>query len=111
LQGAGGLAMEADQEWVAKMINQAEVVRDGMKIYIPARDEQVELKAGGVAGAETVNINTASVQELDSLWGIGAVRAQAIISNRPFGSIDELMSKAKIPANVVEENRDKLSLY
>jgi len=111
LKGAGGLAPEADDAWVAKMINQAEIVKDGIKIYIPAREEQVELKAVGVAGAGTININTASVQELDSLWGIGSARAQAIVSNRPYGAIEELVSKAKIPTDVLEKNREKLSLY
>ena len=39
-----------------------------------------------------ININSASAQELDNLSGIGAVKAQAIISTRPFYSLDDLLN-------------------
>jgi competence protein ComEA len=112
--------------YVNKILNQAEEVRDGMKIYIPTRDEPEKIKdpsssAGrqssnikmesGVAGAATININTASQKELESLWGIGEARAKAIIENRPYSKIEEIKEKAKVPGNVYERIEKEISVY
>lgn len=115
LVAAGGLAAGADREWVAKNINLAQEVKDGGKIYIPLyRETPSQSNGKGVTlGEQTslININTASEGELDKLTGIGVVRAKAIIENRPYGSIEELMSKAKIPSSIYEKIKTSISVY
>jgi competence protein ComEA len=113
---AGGLSATADREWVAKSINLAEVLKDGGKVYVPVlyKDDpsQTQSKGSSLGTANNkININTASMSELDGLMGIGEVRARLIMDNRPYSNIDELVSKAKIPQSVYEEIKDSVSIY
>jgi len=84
LIASGGLSANADREWISKNLNKAAKLVDGQKIYVPKEGEQelAPIKSGSGRSArlgEAININNASVAELDALSGIGAVRAQKII--------------------------------
>ena len=69
---------------------------------------------GVVAGTQVVgkiNINTASVSELDRLWGVGPATAEKIIGGRPYSSVEELLSKKAVKSNVYERIKDEVSVY
>lgn len=113
---AGGLSAQADREWVARTVNLAAELEDGAKIYIPStigngNPKSEILNPRQILNSKLININTASVGELDGLVGIGEVRAQNIVANRPYGSTAEIVGKAKIPESVYEEIKDSLTLY
>ncbi len=119
---ARGLSAEADREWVARTLNLAQDVKDGQKIYIPTKsnNQSPSTNLPAQAGNQTnsnnqnlkqININVASASELDALEGIGEARAAAIITNRPYASIEELVSKAKIPQSVYEKIKDRITVY
>ena len=57
-----------------------------------------------------MNINTASMQELDKLYGIGAVKARAIIEARPFQSIEELTNVKGIGKITLSRIRDYITV-
>lgn len=57
-----------------------------------------------------VNINTASQTELESLLGIGPVKAQAIIDGRPYKSTDEIMKVKGIKEGTYEEIQDRITV-
>lgn len=114
---AGGLGLKADREWVEKNLNLAAKLVDGQKIYIPEKGEgedsnkvspRSNLQGETLKG---ININTASSAELDTLWGVGPATAQKIIDNRPYGGIEELLTKKVIKSNVFEAIKDKITVY
>ncbi|HUV42932.1 MAG TPA: ComEA family DNA-binding protein [Patescibacteria group bacterium] len=106
---AGGLSAGADRSWVEKNLNLAQELEDGQKVYIPSQGEDGEVAGESVSGK--ININSASASELDSLWGIGEARAKAIIENRPYASVDDLLDKKVIPANVFETIKDEITVF
>ncbi len=60
-----------------------------------------------------VDINNASAKELSSLKGVGAKKAEAIVSFRKghcFKSVDELAKVKGIGKKTVEKNRDDLEV-
>lgn len=100
IEAAGGFAEGAD----TTAVNLARRVEDEDQIVVPL------LGAGVVAGATQnplVNINTASQAELESLPGIGEVRAAAIIASRTqsglFASPQDLLEREVIPQSVYEQ--------
>lgn len=113
---AGGLAANADREWLAKNINLAQTMTDGAKIYIPHISEAAQsllafpdLDPGQVTAK--VNLNTAADSELKELWGIGEARVAAIISARPFLKIEELIEKKIVPQNVYDRIKEKITAF
>lgn len=112
LVAAKGLSLNADRNWVQKNINLAELVKDGQKIYIPTTEnQQGEGYANSDSSFKKISINSAGISELDTLKGIGAVRAQQIIDGRPYRDVDELVTKGVLSKTVLEGIRDQLSVY
>lgn len=115
---SGGFSAGADRVWVEKSLNRAAKLIDGQKIYIlevgesgPARNASASVAGGGVVESGLVNINTASLSQLDSLPGIGQVYGQSIIEHRPYSNIEELTSRGVLKTGVYEKIKDKISVF
>ena len=103
---AGGATARADLE----VINLATPLTDSSQIYVPAKGAAArptfarpQPGVNGIASTPDtpsasgiVNINRASVTELDALPGVGPSTAQAIVdyrsANGPFGSPEDLLN-------------------
>lgn len=110
---SGGLAETADREFCEKNINMAELIKDGQKIYIPSI---VNTNTGheyseAMLSSKKVSINTATVAELDTLWGIGESRATSIVKSRPYQKLEDLVAKGVLTQSLLDKNRDLLTVY
>lgn len=103
VEAAGGFTKKADKD----AVNLASLLEDGQQIRIPDRsgasgkkDSSSAESSDGLAGNDkgTVNINTAAVDELATLNGIGESKAAAILSYREeHGSFARKEDIKKVP--------------
>ncbi len=105
---AGGFTTQANDSYIEQHLNLASLLTDGQTIYIPSEKNNnfginQELK-------NNYSINSASIDRLEELEGIGQSRATKIIENRPFMNIQELVDKKIIPNSVFENIKNKLIL-
>ena len=110
---SGGLREEADSFSVSKSLNLASKLSDGMKLYLPFKGEEsstLDASSGSVKGSNAVNLNKASLTELDTLKGIGEARAKTIIDNRPYISLEDFKAKTKISGSLFEGIKEQITL-
>jgi competence protein ComEA len=105
---AGGATRKAQLE----LVNLAARVSDGEQIVVPRRGA-VAASGGtgpGAVPAGPVHLNSATLEQLDALPGIGPVTAQKILDFREehgaFGSVDELDAIPGIGPARLEQLRD-----
>ncbi len=65
---------------------------------------------GKVAAGERINVNTASLEELERLPGIGEVKAKAIIAGRPYQTPDDVMKVKGIKQATFDKLKDHIAL-
>ena len=91
VERAGGARRRAD----LGAVNLAAELQDGRQVLVPLRVRGgVAAAAGGTAPGVPLDLNTATVEQLDELDGIGPATAQQIVAYREahggFGSVEEL---------------------
>lgn len=132
IEKAGGLSDDADIVVFNRNFNLARIVTDQEKIYIPSTVEinsgifiqnqrtldysspavvtQSGTKEGIVESPLLINLNSATIEELDQLPGIGQATANKVIANRPYLKIDELLTKKVVNKNIYEKIKSLISI-
>ena len=113
LEAAGGLTDEADSQ----KVNLAKRLEDQMVIVVPKVGEEAEEIPAGETRKEAtkegkVNINTATVEELKTLKGVGEKKAEAIIEyrkkNGSFQTKEDLMKVRGIGKKLFESFQERI---
>lgn len=99
LAAAGGLTSDAD----VNLVNMAAPLDASSSIFIPSRSAETPT-------GNRISINSASLEELDTLPGIGPALARRIVAARPFNSIDELIDVSGIGDKTLEDLRPLVTL-
>ena len=113
IDAAGGLTAEADSQ----KVNLAKRLEDQMVIVVPKVGEEAEEIPAGETRKEAtkegkVNINTATVEELKTLKGVGEKKAEAIIEyrkkNGSFQTKEDLMKVRGIGKKLFESFQERI---
>lgn len=114
---AGGLTNEANID----KINRADKLRDNQLIVIPNKNEISNVKTNISSSSEgsasengVININTATLEELQKINGVGEIKARSIIEYREknggFKSIDEMKNIDGIGDKTFEKMKDGITV-
>jgi len=127
IQKAGGLTEDADEAFVKRNMNYARIMNDQEKIYIPFLSDisngyvmenkriidytQPNTTSQRSEDVSHININIASVLELDQLPGIGKVQSEAIFNGRPYTTTEDLIHNNIIKQSVYDKIKNQISVY
>lgn len=107
IEMAGGFREDA----AASEVNQAEVLQDEARVYVPT---YAEVLSEDAQSDGKLNLNKATKEELMTLPGVGASRAESIIQyrneNGGFKSIEEIMLISGIKEGLFEKIKDLIKV-
>lgn len=134
ITAAGGYSRRVDAARTTAALNLAAHLADGDRVIVPSRDDptaglgasggSASIGAGGASdaagsggaagGAGLVDLNRATVAELDALPGIGPVTAAKIVAarqERPFRSVAELRDRKLVGPSVFARLRSHVTVH
>ncbi|MFZ7334060.1 helix-hairpin-helix domain-containing protein [Streptococcus pluranimalium] len=117
---AGGVTAEADRQ----SVNFAQKLNDEAVVYVASQGENISVVATNTTvtsrvetagdSSDKVNLNTATLADLQTISGIGQKRAQDILdyrdSNGGFKSVDDLSNVSGIGEKTLEKLREEVTV-
>ena len=113
IEEAGGLLEDAD----TSTLNLSQKVKDQMVIYVLKHGEKPkQISDGGTSSSsgDVININTANLEQLMKISGVGKTKAEAIISyrekNGDFKKKEDITKVCGIGKATFEKIKDKIEV-
>jgi competence protein ComEA len=131
IKRAEGFQKDVAYKYVSMKINLSELITNHQKIYIPFEEDvycevrnlqyidkpqnpqqQSNNENNTSDSTQTcININTASLDQLTSLNGIGESTAQKIIDARPFNQVDDILNVSGIGQSTYDKFKEDICVY
>ena len=113
IEEAGGLLDDAD----TSTLNLSQKVKDQMVIYVLKHGEkpkQISVSGSSSSNTDVININTANLEQLMKISGVGKTKAEAIISyrekNGDFKKKEDITKVRGIGKATFEKIKDKIEV-
>ncbi|CAM4279516.1 MULTISPECIES: competence protein ComEA [Bacillus] len=117
IEKAGGTKEQADEA----QVNLAEILQDGTVVYIPKKGEETAVQQGTGGSVQSdggkgplVNINTATLEELQGISGVGPSKAEAIVAYREengrFQTIEDITKVSGIGEKSFEKIKSSITV-
>ncbi len=110
IEKAGGYSQKADIEQIEKTMNMSRTLTDQEKVYIPKQGDGVAQVVVEIEDDPLIHINSASLESLNSLAGVGDVTARKIIDERPYKLLSDLATKKVIGKALFDKIKDQIAL-
>ena len=111
IEKAGGYSQNAHIDQIEKTMNMSRVLTDQEKVYIPKIGDEAPLPILESHNIDPlIHINSASIDSLNDLIGVGQVTAQKIIEGRPYKQLTDLVTKKIIGKALYEKIKDQITL-
>jgi len=113
IRAAGGYSPDVDPRQAETKLNLAAKLQDAELIAVPRLGDGSGTAPPTGATSGLLNLNTATAEQLDTLPGIGPATAAKIMasrSERPFASVDDLVTRKLVTASTLAKFRDRVTV-
>ena len=113
IRAAGGYSPDVDPRQAETKLNLAAKLQDAELVSVPRLGDGYGTAPPAGTTSGLLNLNTATAEQLDTLPGIGPATATKIItsrSERPFASVDDLVTRKLVTASTLAKFRDQVTV-
>lgn len=110
---AGGFEKNADPNKIARELNLAQKIHDQDHIHVSAKEDIAMLNSGGSAQTsnDLLDVNSATLAQLEELKGVGEVTAKKIVSLRPYLSFQDFSEKTGLSTRLLDGIKAQITFY
>ncbi|MBC2080810.1 hypothetical protein HCA99_16380 [Listeria booriae] len=79
----------------------------GAPLTVQSNDANAATQSSIATGESSIDINTATKEQLETITGIGGVLSQRIIENRPYKTLDDLLKVKGIGEKILQKIKEQ----